>query len=181
MLFRSADPTVNENMLNEIRTNGSSGALLWSLRTHTKDGGFYYHEDPSNPATPCFRWPGFNSASATKEAVKMDQMRMFAYLIQGITAPALPKPEAPSLIAASIPSALRWQGAAGAESYIVERSTDPNGTWTVLSNKATEDAIPYIPFKDPSAQAGQSYYYRVKAQNTTGVSAASNVIGPLSL
>jgi hypothetical protein len=178
--FNSADPAVNENLLGTVLSNGTSGALLWSLRFHSKSGGFYYHEDPTVSSTPCFRWPGFASASATSEATKMAQIKTYAYAIQKLNEPKLSVPDAPYFIPESKPNQLRWQGSTGAQFYVLERATGTSGPWTIIDNHAMEDAIPYSPYVDGSAISGISYYYRITARNSTGASSVSNVIGPVS-
>jgi hypothetical protein len=177
--FNNSDQLVNEQLFSTVVANGTSGALLWSLRFHTKDGGFYFHEDPTNPANPCFRWPGFSSAK-TDEVLKMEQIRMFSYIIQKLAVPAKTKPDAPTLLDGSKPDQLRWQGSAGAEYYIIERATNNNGAWTVISTHAMEDAIPYQPFADAAASSGTPYFYRIQAKNISGTSPYSNIIGPIS-
>lgn len=177
--FNSADINVHEKLFNEVISNGTAGALVWSLRFHTKDGGFYYHSERSDAANPCYRWPGFPSAM-TNEANKMAQIREFSYKIRGLAVPKLPIPEAPDPIKKSTTEQLRWLGSVGAESYILERATNPKGKWVVIDAKVMEDGIPYVPYSDKTARKGQSYYYRLRAQNISGISTASKVLGPLS-
>jgi hypothetical protein len=178
--FNSTDPTVNNNLLSTVISNGTSGALLWSLRFHANNGGFYYHGDATDSSNPCFRWPGFSSNSLTSETTKMEQIRLYAYEINNLNEPKLSVPDTPYLIPASQPNQIRWQGSVGAQYYVLERSTSTSGPWVTINNHATEDAIPYSPYVDGSAVAGASYFYRITACNSIGVSPVSNVIGPIS-
>ncbi|HMO86883.1 MAG TPA: hypothetical protein PKC18_18395, partial [Lacipirellulaceae bacterium] len=42
--------------------SGASGALIWSLRYHHRDGGFYWHDEPSGGRLyKAYHWPGFES------------------------------------------------------------------------------------------------------------------------
>jgi hypothetical protein len=80
------------------------------------------------------------------------------------------------------PAAINWQGSAGASSYLVERSTNAAGPWTVVADAVDDTAVQYRPlFSDATAEPGQSYFYRVTAQNAAGKSAASNVVGPVAV
>jgi hypothetical protein len=75
---------------------------------------------------------------------------------------------------------ISFQGSAGAESYIVERAAEPNGSWTVAGDNVCDADVQYRPlFNDVNAPLGKGCYYRVKAKNTAGISQASNVVGPV--
>jgi len=169
---------IHDKLFQEVLSDGTSGALVWSLRFHANDGGFYFHSEKADASNPCYRWPGFSSSN-TNEFNKMQQVRSFAYLIRGLKEPAMPKPQAPYLIPESTPSQLRWRGSAGATSYLLERKTQKNSPWVILDAKALEDAIPYTPYVDKSAEKGLKYYYRLKAENQSGLSEFSNIIGPV--
>ncbi len=177
--FNTPDINIFENLLNEVVSDGTAGAMVWSLRFHTCDGGFYYHDDPRDAANPCYRWPGFAS-SANNEANKMKLIRDFAYKIRNLEIPKLQAPESPFLIPESKPGELRWRGSAGATSYSLERTSDVKGSWSVIDPDASEDAIPYVPYADKTAVKGVNYYYRVSAKNAAGVSKPSNIIGPIN-
>ena len=34
-----------EKVLNAVIANGMAGAMVWSLRFHNRDGGFYWHSE----------------------------------------------------------------------------------------------------------------------------------------
>ncbi|HEY5498925.1 MAG TPA: hypothetical protein VIK20_00930 [Bacteroidales bacterium] len=176
--FNHENIDIHDKLFKEVISDGTSGALVWSLRFHTNDGGFYFHSEKADASNPCYRWPGFSSSN-TNEFNKMQQIRNFAYQIRGIKEPALPKPMAPYLIPESTPAQLRWRGSTGATSYIIERKTQKDSHWVILDAKALEDAIPYIPYMDKSAEKGIKYYYRLKAENKSGISEFSNIIGPI--
>lgn len=176
--FNHESIDIHEKLFKEVIANGTSGAMVWSLRFHTKDGGFYFHGKNTDATNPCYRWPGFDSAP-TNEFRKMEQIRRFAYEIRGLAVPQLTAPAAPYLIPESTPAQLRWRGSVGAYSYIIERKDSRNGSWTIIDKKAMEDAIPYVPYKDQTAKEGVGYYYRVKAENPFGISEKSNIIGPV--
>jgi hypothetical protein len=73
----------------------------------------------------------------------------------------------PSATATSV--SLSWTVSAGATSYVVERSTDGGGTWTVFP------AVTVTTFTDTSVTPATTYDYRVTAWAGTVSSTPSNV------
>ena len=65
---------------------------------------------------------------------------------------------------------LTWNAVSGATSYKVYRATSQNGTYSLLG---TVTATSYT---NTGAKAGTTYYYKVKAVNSAGESAYSNVV-----
>jgi hypothetical protein len=107
-------------------------------------------------------------------------MRDRAFAIQGLPVPPLEAPAPPRLLPIADVSRISWQGAVGASAYVVERSTGEDGPWEVLADDVSDASDPYEAlFHDVSAVTGESYHYRVRARNVAGVSAPSNVVGPV--
>ena len=52
-------------LLDAIIESGTSGALLWSLMYHNRDGGFYWHSEMDDFRS--YHWPGFSSGDAYEE------------------------------------------------------------------------------------------------------------------
>ena len=167
-----------KNFLDTVIHNGTSGALLWALRPHKKDGGFHHHGETGVYAD--YHWPGFASGKAYDEIAVLDLIRNTAFKIRGMAAPSKTVPRAPFLLPAKTPHAIAWRGSTGAETYDIERADTANGPWAVVGAGVCDDADPFRPFRDLSAIQSQPYYYRAKAKNVAGVSSASNVIGPLT-
>jgi cellulose 1,4-beta-cellobiosidase len=67
--------------------------------------------------------------------------------------------------------ALSWNGAAGATSYNVKRSTVNGGPYTTIASGVTTTA-----FTDSTAANGVTYFYVVSAVNTFGESADSSQV-----
>ena len=68
-----------------------------------------------------------------------------------------------------------WRGSAGASGYDIERAEHPGGPW-VLVGKNIEDAAKNRKlFSDKSVQKGVTYYYRVRAKNSSGETGYSNI------
>jgi len=163
-----------------IMDNGMSGGLLWSLRFHDRDGGFYWHSEPDGgDLYKAFHWPGSPVGAGYDEISLMALVRSNAYKIRGLTAPSIPAPAPPILLPITDPGAISWQGSVGAASYTVERAAEPSGPWKVVGNGIDESSVQYYPlFADESVPPGE-WFYRVLAKNQSGVSKPSNVVGPV--
>ncbi len=170
-------------LLNNVIADGTSGALIWSLRYRSRDGGFYWHSEPfGGDRYKAYHWSGFASGQAYDERNLMALMREKAFEIQGQTPPQLPVPIAPVLLPIEDVAAISWQGSAGAQSYDIERAERKNGPWIEVGRNISDAAIPYRPlFNDTSVEIGKAYFYRVKAQNDAGVSKPSNIVGPVAV
>ena len=61
--------------------DGISGGLLWSLRMHRREGGFYWHMEVGTGRNiyKAFHWPGFASGDRYDERAVMQLMREKAY------------------------------------------------------------------------------------------------------
>jgi hypothetical protein len=160
--------------------SGASGGLLWSLRFRNRDGGFYWHSEPSGGNLyKAFHWPGSPIADDYDETKLMGLVREKAFQIRGLAAPGTSRPVAPVLLPVVEPPFLSWQGTAGAGLYDVERSASKDGEWKTIAENVDDSFVQYRPlFCDETAGAG-SWYYRVRARNAAGVSEPSNIIGPV--
>ncbi len=170
-------------VLDHVINAGMPGALLWSLRFHRREGGFYWHSEPSGHGRfKAYLWPGFDTGTAYDEKNTLALMREKAYTIKGLPVPPLEKPGAPRLLPIVEVSRISWQGSVGASGYDVERSANPEGPWEVAGYNISDAASQYLPlFNDRSAQKGQVYYYRVIAKNQAGLSRPSNIVGPVQV
>ena len=65
---------------------------------------------------------------------------------------------------------LTWNAVSGATSYKVYRATSQNGTYSLLGTVTTTS------YTNTGAKAGTTYYYKVKAVNSAGESAYSNIV-----
>jgi hypothetical protein len=186
-----------ESLLNTVMNEKISGALIWSLRFHDRDGGFYFHNEPhGGDLYKAYHWPGFASGNAYDETNLLSLMRRKSFQIRGIPIPPIEKPAAPVLLWHGLPAredtakmavlldvaAISWQGSAGASAYNVERAENNTGPWELVDRDISDAALQYRPpFSDMQAQPGKTYYYRVIAQNSAGASEPSNVVGPVSV
>jgi mannan endo-1,4-beta-mannosidase len=170
-----------ETVLQTVIEENVSGALIWSLRYRSRDGGFYWHSEPyGGDLFKSYHWPGFASNAAFDETGLLKLMREKAFEIRGIPAPAIEKPASPVLLDIEDVAAISWQGSAGAQSYIVERTQSKDGPWLAAKCNISDAALQYRPlFNDTAVEIGKSYYYRIIAYNSAGVSEPSNAVGPV--
>ncbi len=172
-----------EAVLKAVIDEKTSGALIWSLRYRNRDGGFYWHSEPSGgDLFKAYHWPGFASNAAFDETGLLTLMYKKAHQINSLTAPPLEKPKAPVLLEINDVAAITWRGSAGAQSYTVERSQSKNGPWVTAGSNISDAAVQYRPlFNDTGAEVGKKYFYHVMAKNSGGLSGPSNVVGPVDV
>ena len=166
-----------------IMDTSCSGGMLWSLRFRDRDGGFYWHSEPGLGGNlyKAFHWPASTVGNDYDEINLMGIVRSNAFAIRGLPVPTLPAPAPPHLLPIADASQISWQGSVGANCYQVERSASPDGAWEVISTDVDEAMTQYRPqFADESVPAGQ-WFYRVRAKNPSGVSAPSNLVGPVKV
>ncbi|MCX6168225.1 MAG: cellulase family glycosylhydrolase [Ignavibacteriales bacterium] len=167
-------------VLDTVIKDSVSGIMLWSLRFHNRDGGFYYHS--SDNGGTAYRWPGFGSGKLFDEQNVMQLMREKAYAINNEPIPPMPIPEAPILLPILKPFEISWQGSTGASTYIIERKEEKESNWKILTDNITDAVWPYKPqFSDTSVVIGNNYTYRIKAKNESGESDWSNEVGPIKV
>ena len=169
---------------------GMSGAMLWSIRYHNRDGGFYWHHEPAGgDLFKAYHWPGFASGEVYDERRLLQLLRQRAHGIRGLlmvpgdNPPPLPRPAPPRLLQVTDGGLLTWRGSTGAEDYQIERSyLKREGPWEIVATGVSDAAIQYHPlYADETACPLYSYAYRVLARNSTGLSDPSNVIGPVKI
>ena len=159
------------------------GALVWSLRRHHKNGGFYHHTEPVGYGLyRAYHWPGFDDGEAYDERNVLKLIREKAFEIQGRPAPAITAPAAPVILPFDKAPVFSWRGSAGAAGYDLERSEHAGGPWAKVAWNVDDIDTPGFPlFSDTSAQPGKTYFYRVIARNQGGESAPSKPHGPVKI
>ncbi len=163
---------------------GICGALIWSLRFHNRDGGFYWHSEPGLGGYfyKAYHWPGFISGENYAERDVMQLMKERAFAIRGEKMPVLTVPKPPALLPFDDPARISWQGAVGASGYDIERATRKNGPWQRIGYNVSDTENAHRPlFNDHAAEIGSSYFYRVRSRNAAGRSEPSNIIGPVAV
>ena len=173
-----------KDVLEQVCSTGTSGALLWSLMKPQFSGGIGGHALFHAYSWGGSRWPGFDSGDYFKERGNLMLIRSYGYKIRGEREPALPPPtDAPHLYPSvrNDAVALKWRCSPGARYYVVERANSAKGPWQTISGDVdiSYHLYFYPLFTDTSAVPGKSYYYRIKGKNESGISPVSNTIGPL--
>jgi hypothetical protein len=166
-----------------IADSGASGGMLWSLRFRNRDGGFYWHSEPGLGGNlyKAFHWPGSALGADYDEINLMNLVRSNAFAIRGLPVPEIPIPAPPKLLPVADAGAISWQGSVGATSYQIERAAEKSGDWQIISSNVDEAFAQYRPqFADENVPAGK-WFYRVRAQNDSGLSEPSNVAGPVKV
>lgn len=173
-------------ILESVEGSGVSGALLWSLMKYPYQGGLgghaLFHSYPWGGS----RWPGFNSGAYFNEEKNLHLIRAHAYTISGKDIPPLPPPAGKPFLFKNLvqgAAAFKWRCTPGARHYVVERAPSKAGPWTNISGDVdvSFDLFFYLMFTDSSATIGSAYYYRVKGKNASGITAPSNVVGPVTV
>lgn len=168
-------------VIDAVIAEGLSGALVWSLRGHDRDGGFYWHQEPSGgDLFKAYHWPGFASGEAYDETRLLRELRRRAFAIRGTSEPALEAPAAPRIVAVTDGGLIAWRGSAGASGYTVERRDSAAAPWRVIAAEVSDAAVQYRPLLcDETAAPGRAYTYRVTARNRAGPSPPSAAVGPV--
>jgi len=167
-LLTAAD---TERVLRHAVNQPIDGILLWSLRSHNRDGGFYHHME--KPPFQAYHFPGSLLGHDYEEQGVMRLMRHFAFSVRREEVPVLPAPAAPSLLPVSPLGEVRWRGSVGARHYVIERQTD-HGIWEIVATRVDEAQTPYrAGYVDETAPIGATVRYRVVAANETGLSQPS--------
>ena len=108
------------------------------------------------------------------KAVNDAGLSPYSNIVSGKVKSVTPKPSAPVVkignSASSGKPMLTWNAVSGATSYKVYRATSQKGTYSLLG---TVTATSYT---NTGAKAGMTYYYKVKAVNSAGESAYSNIV-----
>jgi hypothetical protein len=172
-----------DDAMKVIMEGNTAGGLLWSLRFRNRDGGFYWHSEPGLGGNlyKAFHWPASTTGEAYDEINLLAAVRKNAFAIRNLPVPEIPVPAAPTLLPIADTAAISWQGSVGAQNYTVERAPQTDGPWTVAGSGIDESCVQYRPlFCDESVPA-RNWYYRVRANNASGASEPSNIVGPVAV
>ena len=178
--FGYRNPADAMTLVDTVINSGVSGIMIWSLRGHARSGGFYQHGENYNVGS--YRFPGFASDDIYNERKIVSFLRSAAYKINGIPEPPLAVPDPPHLLEMNDVYDISWQGSAGASGYAIQRRVTGSDAWTTIADSVSDADYTFRPlFDDTTAVVGESYYYRVIAENVSGSSAPSNEVGPVEV
>jgi len=176
------------DLMKAIRESNISGGLLWSIRSHRRDGGWYYHNEGGTPVNS-FHVPGFSAGFVYDEVRILSLLRKEAYLIRGIQVPEVAKP-APVPVLLLTKDGFIWRGSSGAAFYTLERSENAAGPWKVIATGLDDSVLsdvtkfeqspqasePLTLYSDEFVFSGKTYYYRIKGENVAGASGYSEIV-----
>jgi hypothetical protein len=175
-------------LMETIRETEIVGGLMWSIRSHRRDGGWYYHNEGGTQVNS-FHVPGFSAGFVYNEMQLLDLLRKESYQIRGIPVPAIQKP-APAPVLFTQKDGFTWRGATGAGYYVLERADSNKGPWkqlaTGLEDSVLADVVkfesspeasePLVLYVDETAEKGKTYFYRIKGVNVAGESGYSPIL-----
>ncbi len=181
--FGFVDINIVRSVVNEIEASHTAGGLLWSLRFHRREGGFYWHSEPSGLGRfKAYHWPGFASGHDYQERAVLQLVSRRARRLAADLEDFEGQLAAPRLLAIRDPAAISWQGSAGAPGYDVQRRITGEGGWETIGANISDAANPYRPlFGDEAVPLDVPVYYRVIAKDGGKASPPSNVVGPLQV
>ncbi len=164
---------------------GTTGAMLWSLRSHHDGGGFFWHHEPAGgDQFKAYHWPGFpDSGEVYDERRLLRILRQKAHAIRGLDEPPVPAPAvSASILNVDDGGQLNWRGSPGASGYDIERAESASGPWTLIAADVSDARVQYHPlFSDESIDPGKEYAYRVIARNASGAAEPSQPVGPVKM
>lgn len=176
-------------LMKTIRENeGIVGGLMWSMRGHRRDGGWYYHNE-GGTFVNSFHVPGFACGRNYEEKRLLDAVRREAYLMRGEDVPLVVAP-APAPVLREQGEGFTWRGATGAAYYEIERAENANGPWSVIATglhdaivedvttfePSKEASLPLVLYYDETKEPGKTYYYRIRGANESGFSPYSDIL-----
>ena len=174
-------PRVAE-LLDTVIEGGITGALIWSLRHHRDQGGFYWHTEIEEGETlfRSYHWPGFGSGEAYDEREILALHREAAWAVAGEPAPELQAPVPPTVLSCADPGAVMWQGSTGASHYTLYRASSEKGPWTEVLTDFDDASEPNTArVADPEPPLGETVFYRMEAHGEGGSSKPSEPCGPV--
>ena len=177
-----SDPAKIAAMLDAVIESDVSGAMIWSMYFHHRNGGFWHHGIITRDGAKSYHWPGFETGAKVNEREILHLLRDRAFRIRGLTPPPIGVPDAPELLPFNEAAIFSWRGSAGASSYTIQRADNAQGPWTTVAEDVSDTVPAYRPlFADSSARPGETWFYRVLAKNEGGLSGPSNVVGPVKI
>jgi hypothetical protein len=175
-MWRAPD---SERLFRLVMEQPIEGALIWSLRGHNRDGGFYHHMERA--PFEAFHFPGFETGESYDEKLHIQLMRSLAFGARHEPVPPIPAPPPPAVIGVTAQGAVAFRGSVGAREYTIERQSAADGPWDIIAAHFDETRIAYRPFVDPDPPVGHKVRYRVVAANETGRSEPSAPSGEVAI
>jgi hypothetical protein len=140
-----------------------AGDLYWDLFPHADDHGFVQHNDEPGINAFTLHYPGDDTDMRSRVLL----LRAHAYRMRRLPLPPADPPGVPFITGINTrdgPNVVSWRGAAGADTYTVERAPSATGPWTAVCTRCvTDNTTPWI---DPTSI--RSYPDEVQADGPAG-------------
>ncbi|KAJ3082735.1 hypothetical protein HDU99_001707, partial [Rhizoclosmatium hyalinum] len=187
-----------QNLLAAVNASQALGALVWSLRFHSRSGGFWNHDEGGGVQS--FHLPGFPVNGTTgvgisstgfggDEVAVVELMKSYAagngapkssqyYQKPPVGNPVLFPPKVEKSIVngeAMASVGLIWRGSTGARSYTVERAPGNTDAFVVAYSGVVDAVASGQTILVDQVKAG-AYSYRVRGVNEYGVGNYSNAV-----
>jgi hypothetical protein len=165
-----------------LKTPEIAGSLIWSLRFHSIQGGFYVHNE--NDKWLSYHAPGFPESPGFHKEEKdlVPMVREYGLRIQGrdVYATPFPVPSRPSVVQGirETPKELRWMGSAWAKGYNIERSNENGGEWVRIASNVPDNKETHQPLYTDAGV--ESATYRIQAIGVQGQTSEWLELGVLS-
>ncbi|KAJ3053948.1 hypothetical protein HK097_003021 [Rhizophlyctis rosea] len=150
-----------------------AGALIWSLRFHSYEGGWYHHSEDGGYWA--YHAPGFDESHgfSKEERNTIEAMRKGAARINGVNDNGHPTPSRPYLRPDIKHDYIRFVGAAWGQKYSLWRAEGGDSSLNWGSAPVKSDIWDNVEsgqfsLKDDGAEGGKTYYYCVQAHNKDG-------------
>jgi hypothetical protein len=170
---------VLEPILQAIVKNNVAGGLVWGFRGHRREGGFYFHAE-GNSGIFSYHLPGFPENDSYEELTVVNLVRNQQAQINQMEVRPLPSPETPALLPIHDPQRISWLGSSSGRAYDIIRAPSLKGPWSFVGRDISDgmNRFDYKKglFKDTIAAAGETYYYRIRAKNESGMSEFSEPV-----
>ncbi|KAI9007290.1 glycoside hydrolase superfamily [Gaertneriomyces semiglobifer] len=187
------NPSTYVAIMDETLNNPNiAGSMIWSLRGHSINGGFFVHGEGKLDTTGAYdivsyHVPGFPANTADKfgpeEATVIPALRQRALAIQGLPADTPHPTPIPPVLLSARNGQLRWRGSAWAAYYNIYRSSRRDGIESaeplaagVLDRFSAHRVLKEAMYTDGTGSQAR-YWYMIRAIGVEGQqSAPSNVI-----
>ena len=166
--FGMSETPVLKALVAEVVADGTNGALLWGIRGHRRDGGFFHHNENGTKYNS-YHFPGFAGGEGMDERAVLEIVRNGAAAIHSLPPqPLTPPYDRPLVLPSSTTADIKWRGTAGAAGYDLERADDPMGPWQRIASALPDDAYDRKLYNDTSADSSNVYFYRIRGHNAAG-------------
>ena len=178
----------NQNFLDVLFKSNAAGALCWSLRYHSRKGGFYSHWEKG----PFYSYhaPGFhsgrngdNNGFGADEYNFMQLMLKNARKFAGVDDASFPTPvDSPQLIDGSSRKSLSWVGSAWAEKYEIAMKSSESGEYKIVAEGVSDNYLDGSDsgWKDETADGSTKAWYRITPIGRSGGRGPSLETSPIS-